>query len=163
MSLFWSLCVSRKNRNILSYYDEIAFDHSFLCQNFNGYGWQSHKYPKLVISLIIKCLFISSTDSFLVLKLIKFCCMLCSYVWKLIFLIFCQASIAQLVQHLSVAHEVLVSSPTNACSQVCGRDQLGCHTGHQEVGRCHTRGESWWTWYTYIPLLSANKASYSCC
>ena len=26
--------------------------------------------------------------------------------------------------------------------QVCGRDQLGSHAGHPEVGRCSTRGES---------------------
>ena len=28
---------------------------------------------------------------------------------------------------------------TNACSKVHGRDQLGCHAGCQEVGRCRTR------------------------
>ena len=34
------------------------------------------------------------------------------------------------------------SNPTNACSQVHGSKRLGCHTGHHEVSRSHTRGES---------------------
>ena len=33
-------------------------------------------------------------------------------------------------------------NPTNAQSQVHGRDQLSCHAGYQEVSRCHTKGES---------------------
>ena len=33
-------------------------------------------------------------------------------------------------------------STTNAYSQVCGLEWLGCHAGYQEVSRCRTRGES---------------------
>ena len=40
------------------------------------------------------------------------------------------------------ARQIPNSNPTNACSQVCGQEQLGCHAGHQEVSRCCTRGES---------------------
>ena len=44
-------------------------------------------------------------------------------------------------------------------SQVCGRDRLGSHAGHQEVSRCSTRGESQGTCnVTHTPLPSANKA-----
>ena len=41
--------------------------------------------------------------------------------------------------------------------QVCERDQLGCHAGHQEVDRCHTRGESQIT-VTLPPLPNLNEA-----
>ena len=43
----------------------------------------------------------------------------------------------------------LVSNPINACSQVCGREWLDCHTGCQEVSRCHSRGEYQRTCNTY--------------
>ena len=40
----------------------------------------------------------------------------------------------------------------NACLKVHGWEWLGCHAGHQEISRCHTRGESdesivcrWWS------------------
>ena len=37
--------------------------------------------------------------------------------------------------------------------------QLGCHAGHQEVSRCHTRGESQGMCnVTCMPQLSSNKA-----
>ena len=35
-----------------------------------------------------------------------------------------------------------VLNPTNVCLQVCGWEQLDCHTGHKEVSRFHTRDES---------------------
>ena len=35
-----------------------------------------------------------------------------------------------------------VSSPTNVCSKVCGREWFGYHAGHQEVSRYCTIGES---------------------
>ena len=53
------------------------------------------------------------------------------------------------------------SSPTDAYLQIHGRDWLGCHAGHQEVGRCCTRTESQGICNTYIPLQSANKATNS--
>ena len=42
----------------------------------------------------------------------------------------------------SVSVWIPVSSPTNVCSQVCGREWFGYHAGHQEVSRCCTIGES---------------------
>ena len=33
---------------------------------------------------------------------------------------------------------VLFTKTSNVCLQVCGRNQLGCSAGHQEVSRCHT-------------------------
>ena len=36
---------------------------------------------------------------------------------------------------------------------------LSCHAGHQEVSKCHTRGESQGMCnVTYMPPLSSNKA-----
>ena len=46
-----------------------------------------------------------------------------------------RASIAQSI-------EWMVSRPTNACFQMSGRDQSGCHAGHQGVSRCCSGGES---------------------
>ena len=51
----------------------------------------------------------------------------------------------------------LFSSPTNAWSQIFGRDWPGHHACHQEVGRCHTRGES----QGCMLLPSANKGAHS--
>ena len=49
---------------------------------------------------------------------------------------------AQSVERSFAARYVPVSSPTNAWSQVCGRDRLSCNTDCQNVSRCCTRGES---------------------
>ena len=58
------------------------------------------------------------------------------------------AFITNFFRHSSVSRTFVcgmigpISSPTNVCSEVCGRDQLSCHAGHQEASRCWTRG---WT------------------
>ena len=53
-------------------------------------------------------------------------------------------SVERLSSHLpwgsSMLHPGL--SPTNVCTQMCGSKWFSCHTGHQEVIRCHTRGET---------------------
>ena len=51
-------------------------------------------------------------------------------------------------------------SPTNACSEVRGRDWLSYHAGCQEVGRCHTRGESLES-VICMPPPRLNKAAHS--
>ena len=53
-----------------------------------------------------------------------------------------------------------VSSPTNACWPICGREQLSCHTGYQEVSRCCTRGESQGRVTGMLPP-SVNKGTHS--
>ena len=47
-----------------------------------------------------------------------------------------------LSQAVAAARSIPDSGPTNACVQVRGLEQLGCHDGCQEVIRCRTRGES---------------------
>ena len=47
--------------------------------------------------------------------------------------------------------------PEGSCSHVCRRHWLSCHVDHQEVSRCHTRGEC----VTHMPLPSANKAAHA--
>ena len=48
---------------------------------------------------------------------------------------------------------------SHQCLTGMWKRQLGCHTGHQEVGRCHGRGEPQGMCnITHMPLLSSNKA-----
>ena len=48
---------------------------------------------------------------------------------------------------------------SHQCLAGMWKRQLSCHTGHQEVSRCHTRGESQGTCnITHTPPLSSNKA-----
>ena len=51
------------------------------------------------------------------------------------------------------------SFESNQCLAGMWKRWLGCHAGRQEVGRCHTRGESQGMCnVTHMPLLSLNKA-----
>ena len=75
-----------------------------------------------------------------------------------------RAGVAQSVERLSgltlwaaAAWYIPVSSPTNACSQVHGREWLDCHACHQEVGRCGTRGEFPGTCTTYTSTKVAHS------
>ena len=60
-------------------------------------------------------------------------------------------------QHSSVVERLPgltpILSPSNACSQV---HSFSYHAGHQEVSRCHTRGESQETCNTYMPPPSVH-------
>ena len=48
---------------------------------------------------------------------------------------------------------------SHQCLTGTWKRQLGCHAGRQEVGRCHTRGESQGMCnVTHMPPLSSNKA-----
>ena len=54
-----------------------------------------------------------------------------------------------------------INSPgfeSHQCLAGMWKRRLGCHAGHQEVGRCRTRGESQGMYnVTRMPLLSLNK------
>ena len=64
---------------------------------------------------------------------------------------------------LWVLEEMLSFNPSlssaNVCLQVPGCEWLGCHTGHQEVSRGYTRGESQGKWN--ICLCQAQMAAHS--
>ena len=55
------------------------------------------------------------------------------------------------ISKLRLGNKVL--SPTNACWQVRGREQPGCHAGCQEFSRCRTRGESQGISNTYASTM----------